>query len=380
MTCEGFAWERSYPAGVRWDAPVATTTLPALLDEAVAAHGPRPAIEYRDRRISFAELGRETDRMAAALLAAGIGPGEALALYLPNTPVHPIGFFGGARAGARLVHLSPLDAERELAHKLRDSGARSLLTTNLGGLLPTALKLLDAGYLDRVIVGDDAAWGPSPAPPAPIPERAGVVALDAFMGAAEPPAAWPVVAPDDVALLQYTGGTTGTPKGAILTHANLTAAVSSYDLWFNGQRPKPPGGHRVICVLPLFHIYALTTILLRYVRNGDEILLRPRFDPETTLRDIETKRATAFPGVPTMWIALANHPGIGSRDLSSLTLCSSGGAPLPVEVASRFEALTGQRLRGGWGMTETAPAGTNLPLDTTRVVFVAWPLHSGSCP
>jgi long-chain acyl-CoA synthetase len=119
----------------------------------------------------------------------------------------------------------------------------------------------------------------------------------------------------------------------------------------------------VICALPLFHIYALTTILLRHIRNGNEILLRLRFDPETTLRDIEVKRATAFPGVPTMWIALANHPGIEKRDFSSIIHCSSGGAPLPVEVGERFRRLTGQRLLGGWGMTETSPAGTNLPLS-----------------
>jgi long-chain acyl-CoA synthetase len=181
------------------------------------------------------------------------------------------------------------------------------------------------------------------------------------MAGAEPPAAWPRVAPDDVALLQYTGGTTGLPKGAILTHGNLTAAVESYEAWFEGQDLSRPGEDRVICVLPLFHIYALTTILLRCIRNGNEILLRGRFDVEATLRDIEVGRATSFPGVPTMWIALTNHPGIETRDLSSLNYCGSGGAPIPVEVVQRFERLTGHRLGGGWGMTETSPAGTNLP-------------------
>ncbi len=356
-------WERSYPPAVRWDAPIVPSTLPRLLDGAVAAFGPHPSIEHRDRRISFADLGRRADAFAAALLAAGIGPGDALALYLPNTPDHPVTFFGGARAGLRLVHLSPLDAERELAHKLGDSGARVLVTTNWPNVLPMALKLLERGHADRLIVGDDGAWGPSPVSPMPVPERHGVTTLAAFVAGAQPPAAWPRVEPEDVALLQYTGGTTGTPKGAILTHGNLTAAVESYEAWFGPQLKSRPGGQRVICALPLFHIYALTTILLRHIRNGNEILLRSRFDPETILRDIEVKRATSFPGVPTMWIALANHPGIETRDFSSLVHCSSGGAPLPVEVGEQFERLTGRKLRGGWGMTETAPAGTNLPLE-----------------
>jgi long-chain acyl-CoA synthetase len=291
-----------------------------------------------------------------------MGPGTALALYLPNTPYHPFAFFGGAKAGVRLAHLSPIDAERELAHKLTDSGARVLVTTNIGHMLPMALKLLDMGLVDRVIVGEDEVWGPSPAPTSPIPDRPKVTTFAAYVNGAEPPVAWPAVTPDDIALLQYTGGTTGLPKGAILTHGNLTAAVDSYDVWFAGQgMTKAAGEDRVICVLPLFHIYALTTILLRCLRSGAEILLRLRFDVETTLRDIEGKRATGFPGVPTMWIAIANHPGVETRDFSSLVLCSSGGAPLPVEVAQRFERLTGQRLGGGWGMTETSPAGTNLP-------------------
>jgi long-chain acyl-CoA synthetase len=273
-----------------------------------------------------------------------------------------VALFGGSKAGARLVHLSPLDAERELIHKLRDSGARVIVTTNMGALLGTGLKLLDQGHIDRLVVGADEAWGPSPAA-VPIPARAGVETFDSFLADPPVPERWPAIAPDDIALLQYTGGTTGLPKGAILTHANLTAAVASYGAWFDPQLNARPGEHRVICVLPLFHIYALTTILLRQIKSGNEILIRPRFDPDRVLRDIEEKRATSFPGVPTMWIALANHPDIERRDLSSLVHCSSGGAPLPVEVAAQFQRLTGIALRGGWGMTETSPAGTNLPLS-----------------
>ena len=186
----------------------------------------------------------------------------------------------------------------------------------------------------------------------------------------EIPARFPEISKDDIALLQYTGGTTGVPKGAMLTHANLTASCAIYDAWFIPQSSVKPGEARVICALPLFHIFALSTVMLRNLSNGNEIFLRPKFDVETTFHDIEVKRATHMNGVPTMWIALCNA-GIEKRDLSSLVSCSSGGAALPVEVEQRFEALTGKRLRSGIGMTETSPAASTQP-----VVFRGKP---GSC-
>src|SRR5258708_6831802 len=178
-----------------------------------------------------------------------------------------------------------------------------------------------------------------------------------------PPGQWPSVSPDDVALLQYPGGTTGLPKGAMLSHGNLTSAVSIYDVWGARARAERNAIERVICVLPLFHIYALTVILLRCIKCGDLISMHQRFDVAAVLRDIEQKRATVFPGVPTMWIALANDPTLESRDLSSLVSCGSGGAPLPVEVAKIFERKTKMKLKSGWGMTETCSPGTSHPVE-----------------
>ena len=350
-----FPWRRNFPEYADWDAPIAVGLIPDLLDTAVARYGERPAIEFRDRQISFRDLAEAADRLAAGLLAACVGRGETVALYLPNTPWHPVAFFAATRIGARVVHLSALDAPRELAHKLRDSGARLLLTTNLPGLLPNALRLLDEGAVERVMVGEDAEWGPSPAAlPVPWNERV------APMPAASPPPHWPELSMDDIAVLQYTGGTTGLPKGAMLTHRNLTAAVSIYGLTREaGEQP----GDRLIAVLPLFHIYALTCVLLRGVSAGWELLLRTRFDPDTVLADIQEKRASMFPGVPTMWIALAKHPAAVGADFSSLRGCTSGGAPMPFEVHQRIERLIGTRLGGGWGMTETSPAGTRIPTN-----------------
>jgi long-chain acyl-CoA synthetase len=365
-----YRWEKSYPPGVRWDGALATMTLGALIDRA-AAYGPRIAIDYHDREISYGDLARSVDAVGAALVRRGL-TGRSLALYLPNTPVHPIAFFAAAKAGARIVHLSPLDAERELAFKLRDSGARTLVTTNIGGMPAMAARLLAAGHLDQVFLGDEAAWGGAPAPAS---ADARIVSLAQLIaeGAASP-LPWPQVATDDVALIQYTGGTTGTPKGTMLSHGNLTAAVAMYDAWARGQGVLTPGEERAICVLPLFHIYALTVVLLRHLLHGNLILLRPRFDVEAVLRDIEIKRATLMNGVPTMWIALAAYPDIERRDLSALRQVSSGAAPLPLEVARRLERLTGHRLGGGWGMTETSPAGTSMPRDADRPGSIGLPL------
>jgi len=358
-------WEKSYPPGVRWDSQLEISTLPALLDEAVRRFADRTAIEYRDHCISYAELGRTSDALAAALIGLGVKSDVSVALYLPNTPYHPYFFFAVLKAGGRVVHLSPLDAERELAYKLADSAARILVTTNVGQLLGVAQRLKESAVVDHLIVADDAAFAPAVVPTTPIPDAAGVLRYEALRAIGDDalPVRWPKLAVDDVALLQYTGGTTGKPKAAMLSHANLTATISIYKLWGDPQRVSEPGTDKVICVLPLFHIFALTSVLLRSLRDGNQILLRLRFDVDTTLRDIEVKRATVLLGVPTMWIALVNTPGIERRDLSSLRVVGSGGAGIPIEVAEKFHRLTGHRMGGGWGMTETSPAGTTLPRD-----------------
>src|ERR1700732_2404899 len=350
--------EQFYPEGVRWDDPIAWGTLPDLLSKAAADFGARPAIEYRDRPISYAELEAMVEVAASAFLRAGYGKNHSVALFLGNSPDHPANFFGALKAGARVVHLSPLDGERALSHKLSDSGARILVTSNLAALLPMALKFLDKGQLDRLIVCEDDHWGAVGNPHTAIPDNPAIVTFKTFVEGATRPSQWPQINADDVALLQYTGGTTGLPKGAMLSHGNLTSAVSIYDVWSKTARMERNAIERVICVLPLFHIFALTVVMLSSIRRGNLISLHQRFDLEAVMRDIEVKRATAFHGVPTMWIAIASLPDLDKRDLSSLVSCGSGGAPLPVEVAKILERKTNMKLKSGWGMTETCSPGT----------------------
>ncbi|MGE4035992.1 MAG: AMP-binding protein, partial [Parvularculaceae bacterium] len=224
-------------------------------------------------------------------------------------------------------------------------------------LLPTAVKLLGDGVVQRFIVGDDAIWG-GDCTVAPIPTGVGFFALeDLFLDAMEE--AWPESSLNDIAVLQYTGGTTGMPKGAMLTHANLTAAVSM----FHAITPMPEfkaGSERVICVAPLFHIIGLSGIMLSHLAWGNEIVLFAKFDAATLVEEIEVKKATILLAVPTIWIAIANLPNIEERDLSSLKDARSGGAPMPEEVQKRLENMLGRQILGGWGMTETSPTGTRL--------------------
>jgi long-chain acyl-CoA synthetase len=355
--------EQFYPKGVHWDDPIERGTLSELLSKAAGQFGTRPVIEFRDRAISCAELERLADVAAAAFLRAVVSKGTTVALFLGNSPDHPVNFFGALKAGARIAHLSPLDGERALSHKLSDSGARILVTSNLATLLPTALKFLEKGLVDRLIVCEDDHWGAVGNPHTPIPDNSAIVTFAKFTEGVVQPAQWPDISPDDIAVLQYTGGTTGLPKGAMLSHGNLTAAVSIYDVWGKTARLERNAVERVICVLPLFHIYALTLVLLASIRHGNLISLHQRFDVEAVMRDIEVKRATVFPGVPTMWIAIASLPDLDKRDMSSLVVAGSGGAPLPVEVAKVFERKTNMKLKSGWGMTETCSPGTGHPQE-----------------
>jgi long-chain acyl-CoA synthetase len=353
--------EQLYPDGVHWDDTIDRGTLPDLLSEAARDYASRSVIEFRDRAFSYAELEAMVEVAAAAYLRAGFGTDSSIALFLGNTPDHPTNFFGALKAGARVVHLSPLDGEIALSHKLSDSGARILVTSNLTALLPTALKFLAKGLIDRLIVCEDDHWGKVGTAQTPLPDNPAIVTYRQFIDGAVKPKQWPLVSADDVALLQYTGGTTGLPKGAMLSHGNLTAAVSIYEVWGRPAREKRDAIDRVICVLPLFHIYALTVVLLSSIQRGNLISLHQRFDVEAVMRDIEVKRATYFPGVPTMWIAIAALPDLDKRDLSSLVSAGSGGAPLPVEVARIFERKVNMKLKSGWGMTETCSPGTSHP-------------------
>lgn len=351
-------WARHLPPGVDADFVAEPSTLSAQLMAVLASHGSRPAIEYYGETISYAELGRRVAAAAAALKAHGLVPGDRVALYLPNTPFHPVWFLAVIVAGGVVTHFSPLDAPRELAHKAADSGARIVVTLSTPLFAARALTLKADGAVDTIILCEDAVSLKDDEP-----LFGGGVPQHLFVGPHRNAPLEPApVGPDDLALLQYTGGTTGVPKAAMLTHGNLTAAMEIYREWFRGTPQNGPE-NTVLVYSPLFHILGLIPNLLRRLFDGACVVLRQRFQAAEAVDTIERLKITSLVGVPTMWIAVTQLPGIEARDLSSLTYVGSGGAPLSVELYRRVRALTGLSLKGGWGMTETSPAGTSIPDD-----------------
>jgi long-chain acyl-CoA synthetase len=376
--CGATPWTASYPPGMRWDAELPLKPVQQIFDEAVARWPGRPAIEFMGQVIDYRTFGEAVDRAAKGLQALGVKPGVHVGLYLPNTPHYPIAFFGVLKAGGTVVNYSPLDAERVLAHKVEDSRTDILVTLDLAALYPQMARLLGSSRLKKLVVGSLCDYGAAPDAMRAQLQGAGQLAavpaderhlsyteLLQNDGRYQPHPLGPLE--DAIVVLQYTGGTTGLPKGAMLTHANLSAACAQYMESTQGDPPiLEEGVERVLVVLPLFHIYALSVNMLLGVRLGAHLVLHTRFDLDAVMHDLAAKKITVFPGVPTMFTAIVNHPKATETDLRSLKFCGSGGAPLPLEVEHRFFALTGCHLNEGWGMTETSPTGTFTPARGRR--------------
>ena len=376
-------WIKSYPAGVRWDAEIPVTPVQQILEDSASNWPNHPAIDFMGRKISYSELDDVANRAAAGLQKLGVKPGVHVGLYLPNSPHYLVSLFAVLKAGGTVVNYSPLDAAKVLEHKIEDSRTDFLITLDLASLYPQMGAMLGKTRLKKLIVGNLGEMSAQPDAVnagmraanqiSSVPNDDGHISFEALLSNDGICCSYPIAdLTDAIAVLQYTGGTTGLPKGAMLTHANLTAATGQC---IETTRTDPPtlveGKERVLAVLPPFHIYALTVNMLLGIQIGAELVLHTRFDVDAVVKDLTEKKITAFPGVPTMFVAVLNHPGAAKADLSSLKWCNSGGAPLPLEVQRSFEKLTGCRLAEGWGMTETSPTGTFTPVTNEA--------RAGSC-
>jgi long-chain acyl-CoA synthetase len=357
-----------HPFGWALDLP--PMSMPGLLERSVAANPAAPLAWFYGRRYSYRAILAEARAFAAGLQRRGIGKGDRVGLFLPNVPTYPIAYYGAMIAGATVVNFSPLYTAAELAAQVEDSRARVLVTIDSELLMPRALEVLDGSSLETLVVASFAAQLPWHLGLAfrlfqrsklfPPPRRADVIHWRDVLG---PGSGWGDPAPvtldpeRDIALLQYTGGTTGTPKGAMLTHQNLTAnarQIVHIDPW-RGEADVIMGA------LPLFHVFANACCLNRTVARGGCIVLVPRFEAGEVLETLERSRSTAFPGVPTMYQALLDHPRLARTDFSKLKICVSGGAPLPAPLRERFEAATGARLVEGYGLTECSGVASTNP-------------------
>lgn len=359
-------WQAHYAHPTPWDTTFAPLTVPEMFADSVARFGDRPLVDFMGRRFSYAELAQEARAFAAGLQQLGIVKGDRVGLFLPNVPIYISAYYGAMLAGATVVNFSPLYTPAELAAQVADSGTRLLVTVDSSALLPTAQAVKEQSALEWLVVGSLASQLPwikglamrllARKSLSPVPDQA--LRWDDLLVDAVPT---PVTLDpeEDLALLQYTGGTTGTPKGAMLTHQNITANTRQVE----AIDPREDERDMIVGVLPMFHVFANICVLNRTVAHGGCIAMLPRFDAGQALKTLARVKATAIPGVPTMYQALLDHPDCSKTDFSSLRVCISGGAPLPQPLKQRFEATTGARLIEGYGLTETAGVATANPYE-----------------
>lgn len=366
-----FPWLKSYPQNIDWHMQIADVPAYALLDDAVAKYGDKYAMDFMGKRITYKQLGDMVNRAAKGLQAQGVGKGTKVGLFLPNSPYFPIFYFATLKAGGTVVNYNPLYAEKEVEYQIEDSHTDVMVTLDIAQLYNKIDIMLGRTRLQKMIVcpmADALPWPKSWLfPIVKRKELAKKIKYDnrhlAYRDIINNKGDYKTVdidVNDDVALLQYTGGTTGTPKGAMLTHKNIYANTVQAAAWFPNVRP---GQDKMLAVLPFFHVFAMTAAMNLSIYNGLEIITTPRFNLDDTLKLIDKKKPTLFPAVPAIYTGINNHKKLKNYNLTSIRYCISGGAPLPLEVKKDFEALTGCKLVEGYGLTESSPVASCNPLE-----------------
>lgn len=353
-----------------WVANFTPRPLGEYFDDALRLYGDKPATDFMGKGLTYRQLGHEVDKAAAGLQRMGMKKGDKIGICLPNTPYYTIFYYAILKIGATVVNFNPLYVEREIAFQARDAGIDTMITLDLKVVYDTVEDVRKEGAISRIIVCPMADLLPQPkkllfslfkkSDRADIPKDDAHIfykALTANDGKFTPATIDPK---EDIAILQYTGGTTGVPKGAMLTHSNLSANMEQMKCHFVGARP---GEESSLCVIPFFHVFAMTVSQNLSILIGAEMVMMPRFEMKMLLDTIKRKKPTLFAGVPTIYTAINNSELTPKYDLSSIRICMSGGAPLPVEVKQKFESLTGCVLVEGYGLTESSPVACGNPID-----------------
>ena len=369
-------WNRNYLHPVKWDQQFPALALHDMFFQSAERMGRAAMADFMGRKYSYAEMAATVRRVARGLQDKGIGKGDQIGLFLPNVPQYIAAYYGALAAGATVVNFSPLYTVDELAHQVADSGTSILITVSAAALLPTAMKVLDNSSLKELIVGSVSEALPKAKgwayrlfkrnEIAALPSDSRVSSYAELIANIGDYAVQPCMPEKDIAQLQYTGGTTGTPKGAMLSHQNITAnarQINMLDPHSRNNQPNEPLDDRILGVLPFFHVFANATVLNRTVENGGEIVMLPRFEAKAALAAITRTKVTSLPGVPTMYQALLDCPDLGKTDFTSLRACISGGAPLAAELKERFETLTGAVVIEGYGLTESSGVVSCTPYE-----------------
>ena len=355
-------YKNSYPADIQWDAHIPVYPVFEMLEQTARQYGDRPAFDFLNYKLTWKELHEQASRLARSLQDRGIGKGRRVGLFLPNCPLFVIGYYAVLRTGATVVNFNPLYSEKELTHQINDSGTDTMITADLELLYSKMKKMFGNTCLEHLVVAKFTSMLAFPKnilfplvkkkELAVIGDDDTVVWYHDLINHHKDPLPVNIDPMNDVAVLQYTGGTTGTPKGAMLTHQNVVANTEQCCMWLVGVNK---GQDKMLGVLPFFHVFAMTTVMNFSVRNGLEIVALPRFELEATLKLIHKKKPQYFPAVPAIYNAINNYKKLSKFNVRSLQSCISGGAPLPVEVKKNFERNTGCIVIEGYGLTESSP-------------------------
>jgi len=358
-------WLKSYEPGVPHHIQYPDVPLHHLLDDAVRDFPEREAIIFQSRKITYRQLGEEVANTASGLAQRGLKKGERMAIMLPNCPQYVAAYYAILKIGGIVVNVSPMYVERELEFQLKDAGVQMILA--MRDFYPRLEAVRKKVPLKTIILMDlREKGGKETRKKSKTGIAKGVYDYAELLeiGRRMPPPSVKVD-PDEVALLQYTGGTTGLSKGAMLTHRNLVADVLQCVSW-NCDAVR--GQERMFAVLPFFHVYGMTVAMNEAIELGATIIMLPRFNVDDALEAINLYQPTRFPGVPTMYMAIMNHPQVNKYNISSIRVCSSGSAPMPVEAQRRFEELTGAKVSEGYGLTEASPVTHANPFNGKRKI------------
>lgn len=363
-------WAQKYPATVDWSASIPIAPLYSILDNAVEKYGANVALDFLGKLYTYHQVGDMVARAAKGLQNLGVQKGDRVGLLLPNTPYYVVMYFAILKIGGIVVNFNPLYAEREIEKQVRDSGCTIMATIDVPSVYDKLYNVSKRTNLKKIIIGKMVDILPFPTSLlykivkrkdiAPIPQDGKHVDFLELLahGSDFKPA---IINPqDDLAVLQYTGGTTGIPKGAALTHANLLANVFQSCTYCSRAEP---GKERMLGVLPFFHVFAMTVVMNFAIYFGSRIIMLPRFELAQVVKTIHKKRPTLFPAVPTIYTAINHYDKLGNYDLHCIKFCISGGAPLPVEVKLEFERLTGCVVVEGYGLSESSPVTHCNPID-----------------
>lgn len=336
-------WKSHYPKGISAEMKFSEKTMPQLLTETAEKIPDHIAIKFYQKEISYKELDLFSTLFASSLQQTGIHKNDRVAIMLPNCPQYIISYYGILKAGAIVTQINPMLLEKELSYLLNDSGAETIIVYE--PLYPRIQEIAKNTALKNIIVVSFETKNQ---------ELDLASYFESFIGKGDGKVDSVAINPaEDIAVLQYTGGTTGLSKGAMLTHRNIAVNALQAQEFFKDEVTF--GEESCLTVIPLFHVFAMTSAMNLSILNGSKNILLPRFDLEEVLETIKREQPTTFPGVPTMYIAITNHPKAKEYGIDSINVCNSGSAPMPLETMKEFENKTGAKILEGYGLSEASP-------------------------